>query len=244
MPRTSRKQSESGYYHIILRGVNRQEIFHDDADRSKFLDTLRRYADDGIDILAYCLMDNHAHLLLHAGEELSLFIKKIASSYVYYFNHKYDRVGHLFQDRYRSEAVETDEYLLMAARYILQNPQKAGICKASEYEWSSWNETVTGIGLCNTQPLCDTIGSHRALMDFLLMPANDRCLETNDRTLIRDDEANRILCRICGRDNAREIAEMTPDERKACLARAKREGVTIRQIARLTGLDRNLIQRA
>ncbi len=244
MPRTSRKQSESGYYHIILRGVNRQEIFHDDADRAKFLETLRRYTDDGIDVLAYCLMDNHVHLLLCAEAELSMFIKKIASSYVYYFNHKYDRIGHLFQDRYKSEAVDTDEYLLVAARYILQNPQKAGICQTKDYQWNSWNEIVTGIGLCNAQLLCDMIGSRQALMDFLLAPANDNCLDVSEHATIKDEEASRILCRISDMDNPGSIAEMDLEERRTCLAQAKREGVTIRQIARLTGIDRNFIQRA
>ena len=154
MPRSARKHSESGYYHVILRGVNRLEIFHDDEDRTRFLDTLLRFArEDSIGIVSYCLMDNHVHLLLNAGDNLSVFIKQIAASYVYYFNRKYDRVGHLFQERYRSEAVDTDEYLLTAARYILQNPQKAGICNARDYLWSSWRDTASGTGPCITQTL-------------------------------------------------------------------------------------------
>ena len=75
MPRGARKHSESGHYHVILRGVNRLEIYHDDEDRARFLDTLLRFArEDGIGIVAYCLMDNHVHLLLNAGDNLSVFI--------------------------------------------------------------------------------------------------------------------------------------------------------------------------
>ena len=245
MPRSARKHSESGHYHVILRGVNRLEIFHDDEDRTRFLDTLLRFArEDGIGIVAYCLMDNHVHLLLNAGDNLSVFIKQIAASYVYYFNRKYDRVGHLFQERYRSEAVETDEYLLTAARYILQNPQKAGICSARDYPWSSWRDTASGTGPCITQTLCDVVGNRQALLEFLETPASKDGFEADNRPPVNDEDAHRLLCRISQTDHPTQIAEYPLKQRNDCIARAKAAGLSVRQIARLTGLDRNIVQRA
>lgn len=85
-------------------------------------------------------MDNHVHLLMSEGtEEISKIMKRINVSYAYYFNQKYGRIGHLFQDRFKSEGIEDDTYLLAATRYIHNNPVRANIVKhAGEYKWSSY----------------------------------------------------------------------------------------------------------
>ncbi len=116
MPRTARKRSESGIYHIILRGINRQAIFNDDEDRKKFKDTLRRYKEVcEFYLYGYCFMGNHLHLLLSVGHEPLEQIMR--------------RIGNLFQDRFKSEPVESDAYLLTVLRYIHLNPVKAGMVK-------------------------------------------------------------------------------------------------------------------
>jgi len=129
MPRQARRKSESGIYHIMLRGINQQQIFEDEEDSLRFLETLLKYKEQcGYEIYAYCLMGNHIHILLKEGKEnLTLVLKRIAGSYVYWYNWKYRRSGHLFQDRFKSEPVEDDEYFLTVIRYIHQNPIKAGI---------------------------------------------------------------------------------------------------------------------
>ena len=145
MPRQARRKSESGIYHIMLRGINQQQIFEDEEDSLRFLETLLKYKEQcGYEIYAYCLMGNHIHILLKEGKEnLTLVLKRIAGSYVYWYNWKYRRSGHLFQDRFKSEPVEDDEYFLTVIRYIHQNPIKAGICKnIDEYKFSSYNEYI------------------------------------------------------------------------------------------------------
>jgi len=108
VPRQARKKSASGIYHIVLRGINQQVIFEDEEDNNKFIETIKTYkAISGYKIYAYCLMSNHVHLLLKVEkEDLDLIIKRIAGSYVYWYNWKYHRRGHLFQDRFKSEPVE------------------------------------------------------------------------------------------------------------------------------------------
>ena len=245
MPRFSRKLSATGHYHVIIRGVNRQDILRDDQDRRKMIDTLFRFSTEtGVQILVYCLMDNHIHLLLRAEDGAATFIKKLASSYVYYFNRKYGRIGHLFQDRYRSEAVDTEAYLLTVARYILQNPQKAGICRANAYEWSSWKAIETGAGRCDTQLLCDCAGDRPSLVAFCLAANDDRCLDVDASTALTDAEAMRRLQRICGAIDPSGVAALPYGQRNALLARAKRDGLSVRQLSRLTGVDRNAVQRA
>lgn len=129
----------------MLRGVNRQTIFEEEEDRIIFLEILKKYKNiSKYQLYSYCLMDNHVHLLLKELEEpLSVTIKRISSSYVYWYNHKYNRSGHLYQERYKSEPVENDAYFLTVLRYIHQNPLKAGLANSVwDSEWTSIQEYV------------------------------------------------------------------------------------------------------
>ena len=109
MPRRAREKSNSGIYHIMLRGANRQEIFHEDEDNLRFLVILDKYSRQSeAKVYGWCLMDNHVHILLREGlEELSLTMKRVGVSFVWYYNNKYETTGHLFQDRFKSEKVES-----------------------------------------------------------------------------------------------------------------------------------------
>ena len=152
MTRQPRLSSQSGIYHVMLRGVNRQQIFEDDDDYRKFImilhdmtspkDELKRPLPPRCAFYAYCLMPNHVHLLIQEKEEkLSKTVKQIASRYAMYYNNKYEHFGHLFQDRFKSEPVESYSYFLTLIRYIHQNPVAGRLCQCVEdYDWSSWAE--------------------------------------------------------------------------------------------------------
>jgi REP element-mobilizing transposase RayT len=147
MPRIPRQKGEFTTYHIILRGNEKKDIFLNSRDKERFLEILdttkRKY---NFLIYAYCLMDNHLHLIIYDnGNDISLIMKSLNVSYAMYYNKKYKRVGHLFQDRYKSEIVDNDSYLLELSKYIHNNPVKAGIVKdAIDYKWSSFRQYVDG----------------------------------------------------------------------------------------------------
>ena len=105
MPRTARRRSGTGIYHIMMRGINRQRIFEDDEDNRMFLQFLLKYKNQcGYKILAYCLMGNHIHLLMKEGDEpLEIVFKRMGAGFVNWYNVKYQRTGHLFQGRFKSE---------------------------------------------------------------------------------------------------------------------------------------------
>ena len=128
--KTSEKKSETGIYHVMLHGINQQQIYEEAEDYWKFVEILNNcQAVSGFKLYAYCLMNNHAHILLKTEQEsLEQIFKRIGGRYVYWYNTKYRRNGHLFQDRFKSEPVENNEYFLTALRYIHQNPIKSGIC--------------------------------------------------------------------------------------------------------------------
>jgi len=125
----------------MLRGNERKDIFIDEEDKGKFIKIVfKKKADEAFKLYAYCIMDNHLHLVIKEQKEaISQIIKKIATSYAYYFNNKYKRVGHLFQDRYKSETIEDEPYLLSVIRYVHNNPEKAEITKKEKYRWSSYS---------------------------------------------------------------------------------------------------------
>ncbi|HBI55627.1 MAG TPA: hypothetical protein DG577_05085 [Firmicutes bacterium] len=140
MPRQARMLSESGIYHVTFRGVDKMDIFRDNADKSWFLTLLINKKAKGEFLLhAYCLMSNHVHLLVRAKDPLQRIIKRICGPYAQYFNFKYDRVGHLFQGRYHSQVIDCERHFLVCSRYIHLNPVAAGITVcAQDYPWSSY----------------------------------------------------------------------------------------------------------
>ncbi len=170
MPRKPRVLSSTGIYHIILRSVNQHIIFEDDSDYLKFLfvlsDCVKKYDSQ---IYAYCLMDNHIHLLLHSSpDDLPSFFQSLGTRFVRWYNNKYSRSGHLFQERFYSVSIENDNAFLSALVYIHNNPVKANICRyPSEYRWSSFNAYYGAKDLLvNVSFAHSIIGSKEALLHF------------------------------------------------------------------------------
>ncbi|WP_338011674.1 transposase [Desulforamulus putei] len=132
-------------------------MFLDDRDKQRFLDTLAGIKDKfNCKFYAYCLMNNHVHLVVDTnGSDISQIMKSLNVSYVMYFNRKYERCGHLFQDRFRSEVIDNDRYLLEVTRYIHLNPVRAKMVKdAAHYPWSSYSVYIGRDG--NPRNLVDT----------------------------------------------------------------------------------------
>ncbi len=130
----------TGQYHVINRGVEKRTIFLDRGDHLRFLELVDELkALYTFDIRAWCLMHNHYHLLVETkNENLSLIVKQLNHKYTIYFNRKYDRVGTLWQGRFKSWYVYDSRYLDVLIKYIERNPIKAGLCsRLGEYEWSS-----------------------------------------------------------------------------------------------------------
>jgi len=145
MPRKQRVWAPGDTYHIMCRGNHQHNIFRDDEDREYYLVILKRVKVMHPFILrAYCLMDNHVHLLIETTKvDISKIMFYINKDYAVYFNQKYNFVGHLFQGRYRWELVETDPYYLEVSRYIHLNPVKADMVeRPSLFPWSSYESYV------------------------------------------------------------------------------------------------------
>ena len=133
MPRKARRESATGIYHIIIRGINREEIFKQKKDIKKIYGIMKLYLVDEMEIYAYCIMPNHLHMLVKADlEVLSDYMKKVGSVYASYYNLERERTGYVFQGRFKSECVENERYFWTCLRYIHNNPVKAGLAKRGE----------------------------------------------------------------------------------------------------------------
>ena len=246
MPRQARRKSKSGIYHVMLRGINKQVIFEDEEDSLKFLETLKNYkAISGYKIFAYCLMSNHIHLLLKVEKEnLDLIIKRIAGSYVYWYNWKYHRSGHLFQDRFKSEPVEDDMYFLTVIRYIHQNPIKAGLSKSiDEYKFSSYNEYINKPFMVDID-FCLGIVDKEQFVEFNNEFNQDICLEIEDDNFrLTDDEAREVIRKISKCKTITEFQNLSLDKRDKYLKALRNQGLSIRQISRLTGIGCNIVRK-
>ena len=246
MPRTARKRSASGYYHVLIRGIGKQNIFEDDEDRQRFIDTLKRYKQElTFEIHAYCLMGNHIHILIKDIEDkLDLILKKIEGSYAYYFNWKYERVGHLFQDRFKSEVIEDDGYYLTVLRYIHQNPVKAGLARIEKYKWSSYSEYVLSSSMTDTEFALELLGGKEKYIEFMSETNETNCLEIIDTNILTDEKAIAIIRKKYKVKNAQVVQEFPIEQRNQVLHQLKEEGLSVRQLSRLTGLNRGVVLKA
>ena len=246
MPRQARLKSESGIYHIILRGINHQRIFEDEEDSQKFLNILLEYKSIcEYEIYAYCIMGNHIHLLLKEGKEsLAQIMKRIGGKYVYWYNGKYKRTGHLFQDRFKSEPVSDDKYFLTVLRYIHHNPVKAGIVnKAEDYMFSSYNEYINSSDIIDVEFTFELI-SIENFREYHRKSSEDKCLDiTEKKYRVTDEEATVIIKKLTRCENASEFQELDKERRDKLLRKLKEKGLSIRQINRLTGISKGIIEK-
>ena len=192
MARNPREKSKTGIYHVMMRGIDKRNIFLLEADYEKFLyyiEKAKKKSD--FSLLAYCFMTNHVHLLIKEGlEEIGDTIKRISVGYAQYHNRRYGRTGHLFQNRYQSEVVNDDKYLLVVLLYIHQNPLKAKIVNTIyDYKWSSYTDYIHHkSSLVDTDIVMNYFRGTEDFINFHNQKNSDHCLEFQEKKRYSDDE--------------------------------------------------------
>ena len=144
MSRFPRSYIKTPFFHVITQGINKSYIFEKPEDIKYYIKIMHNLAkEQKIKIIAYCIMNNHAHILIETQEirELSKYMQRLNTKYGKYYNKKYDRVGYVFRDRYKSEGIYSEKHLYNCMKYIYENPVKAGICnKAADYPFSNYKK--------------------------------------------------------------------------------------------------------
>lgn len=256
MPRKPRIISSTGIYHVILRSVNQQIIFEEDFDYQKFLfqlyDCKKKY---GVDIFAYCLMDNHIHLMLYSpNNTLSSFFQSLGTRFVRWYNNKYSRSGHLFQERFHSIPIESSPQYLATLLYIHNNPVKAMICRyPSEYRWSSYNcfygQKNPLINLSLSHKIAGSKAlllkyfaensSHSSMLDQKLSP---NLLKTK-RHFLTDEKALDIFRSVTNLYSTSDVVKLTKIARNKYIRQLHQMGLTQKQTARLMNVSITTVRR-
>ena len=245
MSHPKRALSEAGIYHITERGVGKQIIFEDYFDRKHFGNLLLRLTKEGkISLLAWCFMDNHVHLLVQ-GEmpSISIAMRSINSAYAHYFNERHTRTGTLFQDRFFSKPIKSDEQFAATLRYIHKNPAESIGTYWNRYIWSSYREFFgenSALGRTVNVPFVfDMLGGKGAF--FSLHERGKSAI--SEEEFIQEqliDHARSLI----GNLNVYDIRSLPKAERNEKLRALHNGGLSIRQIERITSIGRGIIAHA
>ena len=243
MGRKPREISEMHTYHLILRGVAKNNIFTCDEDRNQFRSKLYRFAEElEIGLISYILMDNHVHLLVQEKTEgsCSVLVRKMCNSYVrHYFNPKYDRCGALFQHRFRSRAVNTKKDMLNVSKYIHQNALVQGLhdpLKNTSYgELLDAYDKKCGNKAIFVKPL-EKMMTKRMFKD-MVKECDKAVLMMEDYTL-SDDQVRAYLCGALGIESVGFLHKADQVRRNFALKTLAENGITLKRLARITCLTK------
>ncbi len=253
MPRKPRIISSTGIYHITLRSVNQHIIFEDDFDYKKFLfilsDCKKKHE---VEIYAYCLMDNHIHLLLHSPpDKLARFFQSLGTRFVRWYNTKYIRSGHLFQERFHSVIIDNKSHFLSALLYIHNNPVKANVCRfPSEYRWSSFN-TYHGKAdsIINVSFAHNIFGGKKNLLHYFATESNalNVALFEADHPIVQhhmtDEKAMTIFKSVTNLESTSGVSHIEKAKRNEYIRILRQKGVLVKQIARLMDVSVSTVKR-
>lgn len=169
MPRIARNNLNTLFFHVIVQGINKEYIFYKkeymDKYKNLLLENLKKYS---INIISYCIMNNHAHILLYTENirELSEYMKSINTSYAKYYNKSESRVGFVFRNRYETEPIYEEKYLINCMSYIHNNPVKAKIVnKIEEYKYSSYNDYIYKTGVAKEYTIKLLFGDNKNFLE-------------------------------------------------------------------------------
>lgn len=249
MSRNARQLSSTDTYHVVIRGADHQLLFEEKKDYQKYLEILQLYeAECQFELYAYCLMPNHIHLLIHSPvTSLGSVFRHVSTTYSGWFNAKYNRTGYLQEGRYFSEPVETEKYLFTVLRYIHQNPIKAGLetVPGETYPWNSFCDYISGINdIVNIEYILQLLGGLESFRSLHQIIVEEECLDINTlRKRLPDDVARDIIRTECNCETVSDFQKLTLLERNGNIILLRKKGLSIRQINRLTGTPKGVIEK-
>lgn len=247
MPRIARKDSNSNFYHIIVQGINKKYIFNKSEFINKYKQIiLSKKEKSNVTILAYCIMNNHAHFLIFSEkiEYLSKFMQRVNTSYSQYYNKVHKRVGYVFRDRYYSQDILNSKHLYSCMKYIHNNPVRAHICHSmNQYKYSSYNEFLEEKIIINDDSIKLLFGSAKDYKKEFYLIHN---CENRDEFIfedIKNKEIKEFIKEIEQKYN-KNIKEIKEDKNilKQLVVDARNEtDVTLTELANILDLSKSTI---
>ena len=229
MARTSRNHMKnSSFFHIMVQGINQEYIFNPSKDKNEYLKLIHSN-NIGVQIIGYCIMDNHAHMLVQTEDvqNIGIWMRKTNTSYAIYYNKGKDRVGYVFRNRYKAQPIKNEKHLYLCINYIHDNPVKAGICKnKEEYPFSSYS-TIYQANQTNIQQIVSNCMSHEE---------HSREGMQSKFELIEDEKENK-------QEKCREITNHFLVEKKLTIEQLKKEEKHLKEIVRILKYENSISYR-
>ena len=242
MSRGPRTLTEKGCYHVVQKGAGGQQIFEDAEDRLYYLNLLNRsFQRHHMRLLAWCLMDNHTHLLLDDPDaNVSEAFQRLGTGYAMFFKGKTGLEGPVFKGRFYSKPIEDDNQLLQAMRYIHDNPVKGGRASLLEYRWSSFHEYMTEPQITDTSTINALLGSTASFYRFSTSGLPNAYYIKTGRSISEQDyrevaEAALYPLRCV------QVKSLEKPPRNEALIKLADIGLSLKQIELVTGIPRSTV---
>ena len=245
----------TGFYHVCARGTGMQLIFEGDEDRWEFLELMRECCcEEGVTVIAWCLMGNHVHLVLADYEDrMSAAMHRLLLTYARRFNKRTGRTGHLFQNRFDRRSLDTDWQVMEAIRSVHADPQEVGVSLIERYPWSSFPEHLRAYdgdvadaarGFSDPSCVLELFGSAEGFIAYSLStPAGSESAlcdmkETEwERHAFADKMAKRLGVPL------NELKTVAPSRRDRIIFALHDGGYTVREVERYTGISKSTVSR-
>lgn len=215
MPRLPRNIHKTGFFHIMVQGINKSYIFQTEAQKKEYIKLMKECNKKfDIKIIAYCIMDNHSHMIIYSEHiaNISKYMKSLNTSYGIYYNKTNDRIGFVFRNRFQSQYIDEQSYLINCIKYIHMNPVKAGKeLKEEDYKYSSYNEYFKNKKIIlDKEPLIEIFGDEKNILKRI-KTANDE-IEVMD--IERDEENFKIAMQEYLKENKLNLEEIKNNKNK------------------------------
>lgn len=247
MPRNARKNMETSYAHLIVQGINGEYIFQQEEWKKEYKKTLKNKIEStDIEILGYCIMDNHAHFLIYYSEveKLSDLMRKVNTTYAMRYNKINKRKGYVFRDRFFTQPIMDEIQLYNCLVYIHRNPVSAGMCfKMKDYAYSSYNEYIQGKGLITSNSIEMMFGSkYKYIEQFNTI--HNKLIEIEDIKDVTDYKCNveEIIKKYEDKFNG-DLNNNEIDFGKMLLEIRQKCGISLREMSKILNINKDKLNK-
>ncbi|MCL2144535.1 MAG: transposase [Endomicrobia bacterium] len=246
MARMARKHLDGKYFHVMVQGIGKETIFPDDNSKGYYLSTMSEAKiDNKIFIFAFCVMDNHAHILIKAEKikDISLFMKEVNTEYARYYNTTRKRIGYVFRGRFKSEVIDDEKYLINCIAYIHNNPVKAKLENdAKEYKYSSYKNYISHSGIIDFEEAKKYYDISPSNIEAIMEEkSHSEWLEHDDRKYEESEDVLEELVKKYNISTNRVNYDLAVKISKELI---ERSGISLRRCAEILGVQRERLRLA
>ncbi len=243
MPRIARKNLESGFFHIMVQGIKKEEIFYKNEYKQKYIELAKIFLEkQDVKLISYCVMNNHVHMIIYSEniKELTKFMERLNTTYAIHYNKNENRVGYVYRDRFKSKMLYNQDYLTKCIKYIHMNPVKARIVRQEkDYKYSSYNDYINKNGIVTEEMLQEIFNSkYNYLKRFLQIEYNEELFEEVEKENISIEKLNTEISKFLEKEEI-TIEELREDKRLIKkIYNLLKEKPTKAELARQIGISR------